>query len=195
MANPSALASTANEPTYKLSSGSGTPSPCWYNSKSICPGCPPRKSFAARNSFDPCAGTLGDQRLKLVSRVPGCNLHHLHGNSMRRGDTSCARVAPKYSELGGCLRDRRPKRVVHGDSKSVIAPIRNRYLNAEISFDVTKPEVQLVKDGASQPHSLNPTGTISRRHLAHFVSAVDRTRSFRSVMWHDMVVDQHPALG
>src|ERR1700720_1033210 len=136
MANPSALASTANEPTYKLSSGSGTPSPCWYNSKSICPGCPPRKSFAARNSFDPCAGTLGDQRLKLVSRVPGCNLHHLHGNSMRRGDTSCARVAPKYSELGGCLRDRRPKRVVHGDSKSVIAPIRNRYLNAEISFDV-----------------------------------------------------------
>src|SRR5580704_8021045 len=57
MANPSALASTANEPTYKLSSGSGTPSPCWYNSKSICPGCPPRKSFAARNSFDPCAGS------------------------------------------------------------------------------------------------------------------------------------------
>jgi hypothetical protein len=39
----------------------------------------------------------------------------------------------------------------------------------------------LVRDGASQPLSLNPTGTISRRHLAHFVSAVDRTRSFRSV--------------
>ena len=27
--------------------------------------------------------------------------------------------------------------------------------------------------GASQPYSLNPTGTLSRRHLAHFGSAVD----------------------
>jgi hypothetical protein len=30
--------------------------------------------------------------------------------------------------------------------------------------------------GASQPFPLNPTGTLSRRHLAQFVSAIDITK-------------------
>src|ERR1700730_2376408 len=30
--------------------------------------------------------------------------------------------------------------------------------------------------GASKPFSLNPTGTLSRRHFAQFVSAIDRPR-------------------
>ncbi len=30
-----------------------------------------------------------------------------------------------------------------------------------------------MQTGASQPLSLNPTGTLSRRHTAHFVSAID----------------------
>ena len=32
-----------------------------------------------------------------------------------------------------------------------------------------------MQTGASQPLSLNPTGTLSRRYTAHFVSAVDRS--------------------
>jgi hypothetical protein len=36
--------------------------------------------------------------------------------------------------------------------------------------------------GASKPLSLNPIGTISRRHLAHFVSAVDRRSVIASML-------------
>ena len=32
------------------------------------------------------------------------------------------------------------------------------------------------KPGLRKPFSLNPSGTLSRRHLAHFVSAVDTAR-------------------
>src|ERR1700680_2921886 len=35
--------------------------------------------------------------------------------------------------------------------------------------------------GASKPFSLNPTGTLSRRHFAQFVSAIDR-RSLRMAL-------------
>jgi hypothetical protein len=34
--------------------------------------------------------------------------------------------------------------------------------------------------GTSQPFSLNPTGTLSRRHLAQFVSAIDNDTTANS---------------
>ena len=46
--------------------------------------------------------------------------------------------------------------------------------------ETTTPKTKLVRQlaRASRPFSLNSTGTLSRRHLAHFVSAVDsRMRS------------------
>src|SRR5208283_3231022 len=41
---------------------------------------------------------------------------------------------------------------------------------------------------ASRPFSLNQTGTLSRRHLAHFVAAVDSLNGLRAGLWIPQVV-------
>ena len=44
------------------------------------------------------------------------------------------------------------------------------------------------KPGLSQPFSINQTGTLLTRHLAHFVSAIDTRRS--ALRQHDLCLTQ-----